>query len=114
MAEGSVGVAVEGGARLTLPATRALGSPVTVALRPEAVTVEPLRFGDAAPPNSADAVVEQVVYHGFVSHLYLRLSNDEPMVAFLYNQGAASASVLAASQCVRARTDEASNHVVRD
>jgi hypothetical protein len=69
LAEGSVRVAVDGGGQLTVPVARPYGSPVRVSLRSEAVTVEPLSARDTAPPNSADAVVEQFAYHGFVSHL---------------------------------------------
>lgn len=107
-------IAVDGGMLLTVPVQRPLCSPVTVALRPEAITVEPLFAAAAAPAaNTADAVVEQVVYHGFVSHLYLRLANNETLVAYQQNQGAAAAA-LAPGMRVRARWDGASNHIVRD
>ena len=103
---------------LTVAVARPLGSPVTVALRPEAITVEPLAVdsGDDAEarPNSVDAVVEQIVYHGFVSHLYLRLPNGEPLIAYQQNQGAAASLSLAPGMRVRARWDEARNHLVRD
>jgi putative spermidine/putrescine transport system ATP-binding protein len=84
-------------------------------LRPKAVTVEPLPAGEATPPpNTADAIVEQVVYHGFVSHLYLRLPNDAPLISYQQNQGQASHPTLAAGMRVRARWDKTGNHVVRD
>ena len=41
VAEGSARIAADGGAMLTVAVARPLGSPVTVALRPEAITVEP-------------------------------------------------------------------------
>ncbi len=111
-------IAADGGAVLTVGVARPLGSPVTVALRPEAITVEPLIVEEAdnapPPPNSADAVVEQIVYHGFVSHLYLRLHGGEPLIAYQQNQGAASALTLAPGMRVRARWDAARNHIVRD
>ncbi len=114
VAEGSR-IAVDGGALLTVPVSRPLGSPVTVALRPEAVMVEPLPEWEAEPPpNSAAAVVEQIVYHGFVSHLYLRLGNNEPLIAYQQNQGTGSGPALAVGMRVRARWDEASNHIVRN
>ena len=28
------------------------------------------------------AIVEQVIYHGFVTHLHLRVPNGDPLVAF--------------------------------
>ena len=118
VAEGSARIAADCGAVLTVAAARPLGSPVTVALRPEAITVEPLAIDDGnnapSPANSVDAVVEQIVYHGFVSHLYLRLPNGEPLVAYQQNQGAAAFLKLAPGKPVRARWDEASNHIVRD
>jgi putative spermidine/putrescine transport system ATP-binding protein len=79
------------------------------------VTVEALRVGDAAlPPNSADAVIEQIIYHGFVSHLYLRQHNGDPLIAFQQNQGNRPGPALIAGMTVRARWAEASNHIVRD
>ncbi len=118
VAAGSARIAGDCGAVLTVAVARPLGSPVTVALRPEAITVEPLATDDAgnalAPANSADAVVEQIVYHGFVSHLYLRLPNGEPLIAYQQNQGATAFLTLAPGKPVRARWDEASNHIVRD
>jgi putative spermidine/putrescine transport system ATP-binding protein len=115
VAEGSVRVAADNGVLLTLPLARPLGSTVTLALRPEAVTVEALRVGDAAlPPNSADAVIEQIIYHGFVSHLYLRQHNGDPLIAFQQNQGNRPGPALIAGMTVRARWAEASNHIVRD
>lgn len=118
VAEGSARIAADGGAMLTVGVARPLGSPVTVALRPEAITVEPVAAplaGDAPPQaNSIDAVVEQIVYHGFVSHLYLRLPNGEPLIAYQQNQGAAASLSLAPGMRVRAWWDEARNHLVRD
>jgi putative spermidine/putrescine transport system ATP-binding protein len=108
-------VSLPGGILLTIPALRDVGSPVTVALRPEAITVDPLAGGDMpAPPNTADAVVEQIIYHGFVSHFYLRQKNGEPLIAFQQNQPGAEILVLTAGMHVRARWAEASNHIVRD
>ncbi len=118
VAEGASRIAAESGAVLTVGVARPLESPVTVALRPESITVEPLIVEEAdnapAPPNSADAVVEQIVYHGFVSHLYLRLPNGEPLIAYQQNQAAAASLSLAPGMRVRARWDEARNHIVRD
>ena len=108
-------IAVEGGTVVTVAVARPLGSPVTIALRPEAVTVEPLAAADgAAPANTADAVVEQIVYHGFVSHLYLRRRNGEPLIAFQQNQGNTPAPALAPGVQVRACWAEASNRIVRE
>jgi putative spermidine/putrescine transport system ATP-binding protein len=124
VAERSVRVAVEGGTSVTVAASRSLGSPVTVALRPEAVTVAlrpeavtvgPIAAADGpADPNTVEAVIEQIVYHGFVSHLHLRQQNGAPLLAFQQNEGHAPAPVLAPGMKVRACWAEASNHIVRD
>jgi putative spermidine/putrescine transport system ATP-binding protein len=115
VSRGSARVSLPGGTVLSLPEPRDLGSPVTIALRPEAITVEPLTVeASPAPLNAADAVVEQIVYHGFVSHLHLRQKNDEPLIAFQQNQPGAEAPLLAAGMTVRAHWAEASNHIVRD
>jgi spermidine/putrescine ABC transporter ATP-binding subunit len=118
-AAGSAHVAEAGGISLTVPVSRPLGSPVTIALRPEAMTVEPLGGADGPAPNTLDAVVEQIVYHGFVSHLYLRRPNGDPLIVFQQNQGQQNqgniaSPTLAAGMKVRARWAEASNHIVRD
>jgi putative spermidine/putrescine transport system ATP-binding protein/spermidine/putrescine transport system ATP-binding protein len=121
-AAGSVRVAEAGGISLTVPVSRPLGSPVTIALRPEAVTVEPLAGPDGpAPCNTVDAIIEQIVYHGFVSHLYLRRPNGDPLIVFQQNQGQQNQGqqnqgniAVAAGMKVRARWVEASNHIVRD
>jgi spermidine/putrescine ABC transporter ATP-binding subunit len=107
-------VSLPGGMSLTIPASRRLGSTVTIALRPEAITVEPIatESGDA-PANTADVVVEQIVYHGFVSHLYLRQKNGDPLIAFQQNHAGAPVPVTTGMN-VRARWVETSNHIVRE
>ncbi len=112
---GSARISLPGGMFITVPASRPLGSPVTVALRPEAITVEPIAAeGCSTSPNTADAVVEQIVYHGFVSHLYLKRKNGEPLIAFQQNQVGAAGPLITAGTEVRAHWAEASNHIVRD
>jgi len=102
------------GTSLTIPASRPLGSPVTIALRPEAISVEPtIAAAGEAMPNSASAVVEQIVYHGFVSHLYLRRENGDPLIAFQQNHAGAPVPVTTGMH-VRARWVETSNHIVRE
>jgi hypothetical protein len=91
---------------------------VTIALRPEAVrVVAPGGAGDAiereARPNEVSAPVEKVVYHGFVSHLYLRQANGEPLIAFPQNAADASTAIEPGRQA-RAFWWAESNHVVRD
>jgi len=81
---------------------------VTVALRPEAITIEPAATADA--PNCVLGMIEQVVYRGFVSHIYLRLDNGESLVVFQSNGAAPPAP----GTLVLARWDAASNRVVHD
>lgn len=115
MSGGSSRVAMPCGLFITVSTARPLGSPVTVALRPEAVTVEPIAAEDSpASANTADAVVEQIVYHGFVSRLYLKQKNGEPLIAFQQNQAGGAGPMITAGMEVRARWAEASNHIVRD
>ena len=77
--------------------------------------MEPAASGNgAASANTADGIVEQVVYHGFVSHIYLRQKNGELLIAFQQNQAGASAPVISAGMKVRARWAESSTHLVRD
>ena len=79
---GAICVAVPGGPAISVRSSRPIGASVTVALRPELVKValpnETDGSGHAAPrPNEVDALVEKVVYHGFISHLYLRQGNGD-------------------------------------
>jgi putative spermidine/putrescine transport system ATP-binding protein/spermidine/putrescine transport system ATP-binding protein len=108
-------VSLPGGLSVTTPASRPLGSPVTIALRPEAITVEPdTSEHGAASPNTASAIVEQMIYHGFVSHIYLRQKNGNPLIAFQQNQPGASEAVITPGMNVRAWWAETSNHIVRE
>jgi putative spermidine/putrescine transport system ATP-binding protein len=115
VSDGSARVALAGGMAITVLEERSIGSPVTVALRPEAITVQPAISGDGvASANTADGIVEQVVYHGSVSHIYLRQKNGEPLIAFQQNHAGASVPVIAPGMRVRARWAETSTHFVRD
>jgi putative spermidine/putrescine transport system ATP-binding protein len=82
-AGGVLTVIVPYGPMLNARANRSIGSDVTLALRPEAVTIAPAGTDDCdQSPNTISAVVEQVIYHGFVTHLHLRLPNDDLLIAF--------------------------------
>lgn len=86
---------------------------VVVTVRPEAVSVSPLGVDDKGS-NTASAVVEQVVYRGFMLHYYLRLDSGEEMIAYRQTQteGFGSA-VSAAGDRVRLSWHGDSNHVIR-
>jgi putative spermidine/putrescine transport system ATP-binding protein len=88
---------------------------VTVALRPEAVIIEPESTPLPTNCNSVIGVVEQVVYRGFVSHTYLRLDNGEILISFQSNRpGSDRGMPLPAGARVRAHWAAASNRIVRD
>ena len=74
--------------------SRPVGTPVTIALRPESVKVDvPDETRDAeAKINEVDALVEKIVYHGFISHLYLRQNNGDPLIVFRQNEAAVVAA----------------------
>jgi putative spermidine/putrescine transport system ATP-binding protein/spermidine/putrescine transport system ATP-binding protein len=101
------------GIELAVPDCGVASGRVTVALRPEAVRVSPLN-GAAPGANAVAATLEQAVYRGFMVHYYLRLANNEPLIAFEQNSGSGSESVFAPGQFVLAEWDAASNRVVRD
>jgi putative spermidine/putrescine transport system ATP-binding protein/spermidine/putrescine transport system ATP-binding protein len=85
---------------------------VTIAIRPEAIAIEPDTDADEA--NSVVGTIEQVIYRGFVNHTYLRLPNGETMVAFQTNRPGSSGVLAAAPGTkVRARWAASSNQVVR-
>ena len=116
---GAICVAVPGGPAISVRSSRPIGTSVTVALRPESVKValpnETNAAGDAGPrPNEVNALVDKVVYHGFVSHLYLRQVNGDPLIAFQQNETGSLASPIAPGSQVRAYWSEECTHVVRD
>ena len=108
-------VAVPGGPTISVPVSRSIGSWVTVALRPELIKVRsPAAANVEAGVNEVHAVVEKVVYHGFVSHLYLRCRNGDALIAFRQNEASASGPGIDPGTRVCAFWPEESNHVVRD
>jgi ABC-type Fe3+/spermidine/putrescine transport system ATPase subunit len=113
---GTIRVAVPGGSAMFLRSSRPVGASVTIALRPESVKVELPNAQDRvdrveARPNELSAVVEKVVYHGFVSHLYLRQPNGDPLIAFQQND---AGPPIVPGRRVRAYWPEECNHIVRD
>ncbi|RWR10228.1 ABC transporter ATP-binding protein [Paenirhodobacter populi] len=86
---------------------------VMVTIRPEAITVRPLGTEDpVAAPNTAVAVVEQVVYRGFMLHYYLRMDDGTEVIAYRQTQTEGWGPVSAVGDRVRISWDADSNHVV--
>jgi len=86
-----------------------------VALRPEAVVVgssETAEGGEA--PNTTPALVEQVIYHGFVTHLHLRLSGGDPLLAYLRHGAGSDGMPINPGMRVVARWPEDAAQIVRD
>ena len=112
---GAMYVAVPGGPAISVRSSRPVGTPVTIALRPKSVKVDvPDVTRDAeAKINEVDALVEKIVYHGFISHLYLRQDNGDPLIVLRQNETAALPPI-APGKRVRAYWSEESNHIVRD
>ena len=105
-------VSTSSGVTLTIPDCQAPEGEVTVAVRPEAVAVGPLAESDI---NSVPGVVEQVVYRGYVSHIYLRLDDGETLIAFQSNRpGTEQATPPPPGTRVLAQWAAESNRVVRD
>jgi len=114
-AKGQLTVAVPDGPILSIRTSREVGNEVTVALRPEAIAIETRRGEfDAAVPNATVAVAEQLVYHGFVTHLHLRLPNGAPLLAYVrFRTDIADDPISPGTQIV-ARWSADAAHVVRD
>ena len=59
-----------------------------MALRPEAVTIESTdeQLRESGYLIRLPAMIEQIIYHGFATHLHLRMPNGEPLIAFEQNR----------------------------
>jgi putative spermidine/putrescine transport system ATP-binding protein/spermidine/putrescine transport system ATP-binding protein len=106
---------VPDGPTLTVLSSQMIGSQVTVALRPESVALAPpaAANGDATA-NTTPAIVEQVIYHGFVTHLYLRLPNGAPLIAFRQNRAEIEDAQSTRGTWLHASWPAESGHIIRD
>jgi putative spermidine/putrescine transport system ATP-binding protein/spermidine/putrescine transport system ATP-binding protein len=112
---GTILVDVPGGPTVSVASSRPLGSDVTVALRPEAIVVESIDDGEPeAAPDTSRATVEQIVYHGFVTHLHLRMQNGEPLIAFEQIRASADRPPIRPGTPVSARWHPESARIVRN
>jgi putative spermidine/putrescine transport system ATP-binding protein/spermidine/putrescine transport system ATP-binding protein len=112
--DGASLVVVPDGPTLTVPSLRRIGSHVTVALRPESITLAPPAANRSTMPNTTPAIVEQVIYHGFVTHLHLRMPNGAPLIAFRQNRVEADEATAAPGTWLHASWPGESGQIVRD
>ena len=112
--DGASLVVVPNGPTLTVPSLRTIGSEVTVALRPESIALAPSTANGDPTPNMTSAVVEQVIYHGFVTHLYLRMPNGAPLIAFRQNRTESGDAPCTPGTWLHASWPAASGQIVRD
>ena len=111
-ANGDGVIALEGGGCVTVPGLpRGPAREVTVSLRPEAITVRP---AGAAGPNCLSATVEQIVYRGSLTHLYLRLPGGEQLLVHHQNRPGEPTADLVVGAPVLASWAAENNHVVLD
>ncbi len=111
---GTTLVVLKGGAQVTLPAANAIGA-VLLALRPEAISVQPFAADAGPAPNSTPATVEQVIYRGALTHIHLRLDGGDDLLAFHQNHAGERAPVeLTPGVRVLARWTQDNNHLVDD
>jgi putative spermidine/putrescine transport system ATP-binding protein/spermidine/putrescine transport system ATP-binding protein len=98
-----------------VPSSRPIGSQVTVALRPEAIALaRPAAANGDPTPNTTPAIVEQVIYHGFITHLHLRLPNGVPLIAFRQNRAETGDAPSTPGAWLHASWPAESGHIVRD
>jgi putative spermidine/putrescine transport system ATP-binding protein len=113
---GTIMIDVPQGPTVSVPSSRPVGSEVTLAPRPEAVVIESACASKSAErvPNMTPAVIEQIIYHGFATHLHMRLPNGEPLIAFEQNLAGVDPEPFQPGMQVRARWTPESGHIVRD
>ena len=112
---GGVLVDVPRGPIVSVAASRPVGSEVMVALRPEAVTIESTTSNcEERVPNTTAAIIEQIIYHGFATHLHLRMPNDELLIAFEQNRASSDHFTIRPGMRVYACWSAESGQIVRD
>jgi putative spermidine/putrescine transport system ATP-binding protein/spermidine/putrescine transport system ATP-binding protein len=113
---GTALVALQGGSRLTVQSASAPpAGEVMVALRPEAISVQPFTGDHDTAVNATPATIEQIIYRGSLTHLYLRMDDGAPLLAFHQNRaGERAPADLSPGGRVIARWTEENNHLVAD
>jgi spermidine/putrescine ABC transporter ATP-binding subunit len=110
-AGGAGEIVTEEGLRLSV--AQAAEGDVLVALRPEAIALLPPAVDGASSPNSAQAVIEQVIFNGLLTRVHLRLDSGAALQA-LHQGRDGMAIALVPGARVTARWDAAANHIVVD
>jgi spermidine/putrescine ABC transporter ATP-binding subunit len=106
-------VTIAGGSRLTVPGSPPDGE-VTLVVRPEAIELVAC-VAAGGHVNAVAATVEQMVYRGGLTHIYLRLDGGEPLLALHQNRaGERGPPGLDVGGRVTARWRREDNHVVVD
>jgi putative spermidine/putrescine transport system ATP-binding protein len=102
------------GVKLGFNGTPPVEPNVTVALRPEGITLSPASDADAAP-NKMRTTIEQIVYRGLSTHYYLRRPDSEPLVVVRQNDSGADVFAgLEPGSAVLASWAAERNLIVRD
>lgn len=101
---------IGGGARAIVSGLPDPSGEVTILLRPEAIEIHELASKDMDEANFAYGTVEQIIYRGPTTHLYLRLRDGNKLVAHRQNNMGRAVSV---GDAVTARWSAASNRLVQ-
>ncbi len=101
------------GIRLQVPSAQAGDGNLTISVRPEAIRITRVHESGAYhAPNSIEAKVDQVIYRGFITHYYLRLSGGQELIAYQQNQTRDQAATFQQGDTVVATWDASNNHVI--
>ena len=101
------------GLKMQVSSASLKGDSVVVSVRPEAIWLSKSAANSAPlPANSVHAKIEQIIYRGFITHFYLRLSNGDELIAYQQNQTRDQASTFHEGEQVVAAWDGTSNHVI--
>ena len=65
-------------------------------------------------PDTTPRVIEQIIYHGFATHLHLRMPNGEPLIAFEQNWASRDQPSIRPGMQVYAQWNTESGQIVRD
>lgn len=103
-------IQTEYGLRLQVDWPVELGQQVTVSVRPEAISLVKTADEGANQRNAVAAVVEQIVYRGFMTQYHLRCQRGEHLVVFRQNMGDGRDSELAVRDEIFASWAASSNH----